>query len=121
MKSNISTEKLMEAMRDYSRDSLRVLRYMVYHYPSKKVFFSSEFESVLKKEGKSLGGVMGSFSKRKNIPLVIKLGYVITNWEGKVVKKRAEPVWAINPKLDPRVIMDIRNILVHDFYLDEPM
>lgn len=101
----------------FSRDALRILQFMASRYPKQKLFLTSDFREIVDTEGQSLGGILGSFSKRSDNPLVKKIGYVSTGWDGKPLS-RPEQVWTLSPKLTGEQISDIRNILTH-FMLDE--
>jgi len=74
------------------------------------VFYTEEFGEVIGLEGKALGGVLGTFSKRETAPLVVKVGTASVGWDGKK-HSRPKQAWALNPKLRDRDIKQIRSIL----------
>ena len=100
----------------FSRDGLKAIKYMVEKWPKKKTFTNEEIGKAIKMKGKSLGGVLGSFSKRDNFFIVIKVGMISIGWSGKKFS-RPKQVWALNPKLKNEHIQQIREVL-NNFLLD---
>jgi len=100
----------------FSREGLKAIKFMVGKWPKKKTFTNEEIGKVIKIKGKALGGVLGSFSKRDEFPIVIKVGMMSVNWEGEKFS-RPKQVWALNPKLKKEHIQNIKEIL-DNFLLD---
>lgn len=99
----------------FSREAMKILKFMVEKWPQKKVFDADELGLVIRAKGRSLGGVLGSFSKRSSGLLIIKLGTVSIGWQGQKFN-RPKQVWALNPKLNKEQIKSIENLL-QDFLL----
>lgn len=111
-------EKLNEKyFGSFPRDSLKILKFMAEKYPKKLIFTSEELSKIIGLKDRALGGVLGAFSKRKkNIPIVYKVGTVSTGWGGQKFS-RPKQVWAINPKLKKVEVFQIRETLKY-FLLD---
>lgn len=101
----------------FSRDALRILRFMVNKYPKKRIFSSEELGQTIRLKDKALGGVLGTFSKRKDLTLIIKIGTVFSTWEGRT-SERPKQMWALNPKLEKSEIKQIEKSL-QNFLLDQ--
>lgn len=94
----------------FSREAMRILKFMVEKWPKKKTFNTDELGSVINLKDRALGGVLGSFSKRAGDPLVIKAGTISIGWQGQKFS-RSKQVWAIHPKLKENQIKEIKDIL----------
>ncbi|MFA6392267.1 MAG: hypothetical protein WCW66_06010 [Patescibacteria group bacterium] len=96
----------------FPREAMRVLIYMTENWPKKRTFNTEELGNVVDLKGKVLGGVLGTFSKRAELPLVVKVGTITVGWEGQKFE-RPKQVWALNPRLTSNDIDEIINILNH--------
>jgi len=94
----------------FSRESMRVLRYMIGEWPKKRTFTSSELGRVIGRRDRALGGVLGTFSKREGTRFVIKAGTITVGWQGQKFK-RPQQVWALHPKLKRNEILEIKKAL----------
>jgi len=101
----------------YPRDALKILKFIAERYPKKLLFTSPELGKVIGQEGKELGGILGTFSKREGDPLIVKVGTTIIYWERERTG-RPKQVWALNPELRKSEISQIRKIL-STFLLEE--
>ena len=100
----------------FSRESLKAIKFMAEKWPRKKTFTNEEIGKAIKIKGKALGGILGSFSKRDESPIVKKIGMISVGWKGEKFS-RPKQVWALNPKLKKEHIQKIKEIL-DNFLLD---
>src|SRR3990167_10877828 len=90
-----------------SRETLRVIKYMIDILPQKKLVTSKELGMELNYQGVALGGILGAHSKNKKIeiPIIIKAGK--TTRVGTEKHDRPVQVWMINPQLKKEEIAQI--------------
>ena len=94
----------------FSRDALKILLYMIKKHPKKLVFTDDELGKIIGMQGRGLGGVLGAFSQKSQLSLIIKFGKIMHSWSGEKFSKPKQ-TWAINPKLTKEQIKEIREIL----------
>lgn len=100
----------------FSRDALKILHWMTKQYPKQKVFSNNKLGGVINLKGQALGGVLGTFSQKSGIPLIIKVGTVSTSWSNEKFSRPTQ-MWALNPQLKEDEIKQIKEIL-DNFLLD---
>ena len=100
----------------FSRDGLKAVKYMAEKWPKKKTFTNEEIGQAIKMKGTALGGILGSFSKREEFSVIIKIGMIGVGWKGEKFS-RPKQVWALNPKLTNEHIKKIKETL-NNFLLD---
>lgn len=102
----------------WSRDCMRVLKYMIDNWPKRQIFHTDDFTQVLGIKGKALGGVMSGFSKFLGKPLVVKFGVDGMLPRGSNKGFGPRQLWSLHPELDKDKIMQIKETL-KSFRLDE--
>jgi len=108
IKSNLKTD--LKYFGTFSREAMRVLKFMIAKWPKKKLFASDELGQVISAKDRGLGGVLGTFSKRSGQPLIIKAGTITTGWQGQKFN-RPRQVWVLNPQLKAAEIKKIKEAL----------
>ena len=110
-------DKIKIDLSRYPREALRILRHMARAWPKKKAFLTNEVSTISGIQGRSLGGVLGGYAKHEDFPLIVKIGSVNADPNGKKLS-RPENVWRLNPQLTKPQIDKIKETL-EDFLLDE--
>lgn len=98
------------------REALKIIKLMVNKWPNKRIFYNDELTKVSNLKGRSLGGVLGSFAKRDDFLIILKIGKISVNWEGKKLP-RPKQAWALNPILHEEHIKKLKDIL-NNFLLE---